>query len=380
MVAARSAPRSAARLAIPQADPRAGYRAHQAELDAAVRRVLDSGRYILGPEVAAFEDEFAAWLGVAHAVGVASGTDALVLALRALDLPAGSEVITVSHTAVATVAAIELAGLKPVLVDVHPATLTLDPARLRRALSPRTAAIVPVHLYGRPAELAPILAFARAHGLRVVEDCAQAHGAETGGRKVGCYGDLAAFSFYPTKNLAAIGDGGLVATGDAGLAERVRLLRQYGWKERYVSALAGLNSRLDELQAALLRVKLRYLDGENERRRALAARYDALLPAPRVRLPAPAAAGDRHVYHLYVIRTPRRDALQRFLSERGIGSAVHYPMPVHRQPAYAHLGLGPGSLRHTEAAARLVLSLPLYPELPAEDVVAVAGAIREWAG
>jgi dTDP-3-amino-3,4,6-trideoxy-alpha-D-glucose transaminase len=361
---------------IPQADPHANYAAHQAEIDAALARALASGRYILGPEVRAFEDEFAAWQGLRHAVGVGSGTDALVLALRALDLPPGSEVVTVAHTAVATVAAVELAGLTPVLVDIDPRTYTLDPARLAAVLTPRTRALIPVHLYGQPADLDPILAFARAHGLRVVEDCAQAHGATYHGRRVGTLGDIAAFSFYPTKNLGAIGDGGLVATSDAALAERVRLLQQYGWRERYVSDIAGMNSRLDELQAALLRVKLRYLDAENERRRTLAALYDEWLP-PGL---APAAMPDTtSVYHLYVVRTPRRDDLAAFLRARGIGTGVHYPVPVHRQPAYAHLSLGEGSLPETEAAAREILSLPLYPELSEEQVRAVAEAVRAWA-
>ncbi len=363
---------------IPQASPLANYRAHQAEIDAAVARALASGRYILGPEVQAFEAEFAAYLGLPYAAGVASGTDALQLALRALDLPAGSEVITVSHTAVATVAAIEQAGLVPVLVDVDPESFTLDPARLPAALRPRTRAIIAVHLYGQPADLEPILAFARAHGLRLIEDCAQAHGAEYRGGKAGTRGDLACFSFYPTKNLGALGDGGLVATADPGLAERVRLLQQYGWRERYVSAIPGLNSRLDEVQAAVLRVKLRYLDAENARRRAIAARYDAELPGDRLRLPRVMPYG-RHVYHLYVVRSPRRDALQAALRARGVGTAVHYPVPVHCQPAYAHLELCAGALPVTEELAAQILSLPLYPEMTDAEVTQVVDAVREAA-
>lgn len=303
-----------------------------------------------------------------------------MLALRALDLPPGSEIITVAHTAVATVAAIELAGLVPVLVDIDPRSYTLDPAHLASALTPRTRALIPVHLYGQCADLAPILDFARAHGLRVIEDCAQAHGAEYRGRKAGTYGDLACFSFYPTKNLGALGDGGLVATADSALAERVRLLQVYGWRERYVSEIPGLNSRLDELQAALLRVKLRYLDAENARRRALAARYTAGLagiPADALSLPQALDHG-RHVYHLYVVRSPRRDDLMAWLRARDIGTAIHYPVPVHLQPAYERLGHR-GSLPETERAAHEILSLPMYPELTDEEVDAVTAAIAELA-
>jgi dTDP-4-amino-4,6-dideoxygalactose transaminase len=362
---------------IPLVDLKAAYRRLQAELDAAVARVLAGGWYILGPEVAAFEAEFAAWLGVDHAVGVASGTDAVLLALRALGVGPGDEVITVAHTAVATVAAIELAGATPRLVDIDPATYTLDPARLAAAITPRTRAIVPVHLYGAPADMDAVLAVARAHGLLVVEDCAQAHGARYRGRMVGTLGDAAAFSFYPTKNLGALGDGGAVATHRPEVAEQLRLLRQYGWRERYVSDVAGHNSRLDELQATILRVRLRHLDAENETRRRLAARYDAALTGLSIARPT-ARPGDCPVYHLYVIRTAERDALAAHLREKGIGTGVHYPVPVHRQPAYAHLGYGPGSLPATEAAAAEVLSLPMYPDLAEEAVDGVAVAIRQF--
>jgi len=360
---------------IPAANPRAQVAAHRAEIDAAIARVLEAGRYILGDETRAFEREFAEYVGVAHGVGVGSGTEALHLALRACDIGPGDEVITVAHTAVATVAAIDMTGATPVLVDIDPAAYTLDPRLLDRAVTPRTKAVVPVHLYGMAADLEPILDIARRRGLRVVEDCAQAHGATYRGRRVGAWGDIAAFSFYPTKNLGALGDGGLVATHDAALAERVRRLREYGWVERYVSAVGGWNSRLDELQAAVLRVKLRYLDGDNARRRALAAIYDASLPST---MPRPAARGGEHVYHLYVIRHPHRDHLARDLRARGIDTGIHYPVPVHLQPAYRGRLGNAGWLPETERAAREILSLPMYPELAEEQVRQVAQAIRQF--
>ena len=362
---------------IPLVDLKAPYERLRVEIDAAVGRVLAGGWYILGPEVSAFEAEFAAWLGVSHTVGLASGTDAVLLALRGLGIGPGDEVISVSHTAVATVAAIELAAATPRLADIDPATYTLDPAQLAAAITPQTRAVVPVHLYGAPADMDAILAVARAHGLFVVEDCAQAHGAAYKGRTVGTMGDAAAFSFYPTKNLGALGDGGAVATNDAATAERVRLLRQYGWRERYVSDVAGTNSRLDELQAAILRVRLRHLDVENAARRRLAARYDAALAGLPVGLPAN-RPDTCPVYHLYVIRAAARDALAAHLRGRNIGTGVHYPVPIHRQPAYARLGYGPGSLPASEAAAAEVLSLPMYPDLPEAAVDMVAATIREF--
>jgi dTDP-3-amino-3,4,6-trideoxy-alpha-D-glucose transaminase len=361
-------------VAVPLLDLKRQYVSIKGEIDAAVTRVLEGGWYILGEEVAAFEREFAAYCGVAHAIGVGSGTDALRLALAACGVGPGDEVITVSHTAVATVTAIELVGARPVLVDIDPTRYTLDPALLEAAITPRTHAVVPVHLYGCPADLDPIMEVARAHDLVVVEDCAQAHGAEYRGRRVGSWGRIAAFSFYPTKNLGACGDGGLVATDDPELAEQARLLRQYGWQERYVSSLKGLNSRLDELQAAILRVKLRHLDAWNERRRVLAGLYNDRLAGCGVILPnEPENAW--HVYHLYAVRHPRRDELRAFLRQRGIGSSIHYPVPVHLQPAYHDLGRGGGSLPAAEAAAQEVLSLPLYPELDEQDLAAVADAV-----
>ncbi len=366
---------------IPQTDPRANYLAHKAEIDAAIAQVLMAGRYILGEPVAAFEREFAAYLAVGHAIGVASGTDALHLALRACGIGPGSYVFTVSHTAVATVAAIELAGATPVLVDIDPATFTMDPQRLEDALQRVTAggegarrgAVIPVHLYGHPADMVAILEIARRYDLWVIEDCAQAHGAAIAGRKTGAFGDMAAFSFYPTKNLGALGDGGAVVTNDAELAERARLLREYGWRERYVSALPGLNSRLDTLQAAILRVKLRHLDAENERRRAAARLYTELLQESDLRLPIE-RPGMRHVYHQYVVRSSRRAAFQARLHERGIGTLIHYPVPVHRQPAYAGRLPCAGDLSQTEAAAAEILSLPMFAELSDDQVRAVAAA------
>ncbi len=363
---------------IPLVDLGRQYQAIKDEIDQAVARVLDSARFILGPEVAAFEEELAAYVGARFGVGVGSGTEALHLALWALDIGPGDEVITVSHTAMATVAAIELAGARPVLVDIHPESFNLDPAKLEAAITPHTKAVIPVHLYGQAADLDPILAIARRHGLAVVEDAAQAHGAEYRGKRVGALGALGCFSFYPTKNLGAYGDGGMVVTNDAALAERLRLLRQYGWKERYQSSIQGANSRLDELQAAILRVKLRHLDGWNQARRHLASLYDRLLAGGPVVTPQEMAYG-RHVYHLYVVRSPHRQELQSYLTSTGVVTLVHYPVPVHLQEAYAHLGHGPGSLPVTEAAAGEILSLPLFPELTEREVQTVSSLIAAFA-
>ncbi len=363
---------------IPPADPRAGVMARRAEIEAAIGRVLDDGHYILGPEVDAFEREFAAWLGVAHVVGVNSGTDALVLALRACGVGPGDEVITVGHTAVATVAAIEMAGAAPVLVDIDPTTFTLDSERVEGALSPRTRALLPVHLYGHPAPMKALRDLATRHGLKLIEDCAQAHGATMDGRRAGTFGDVAAFSFYPTKNLGAIGDGGAIATADPEIAAVARRLREYGWRERYVSEVPGTNSRLDELQAAILRVKLRHLDEDNARRVALARIFDADLSEADVTLPT-TREGCGHVYHQYVIRHPGRDALRAELRAHGVGTLIHYPVPVHLQPAYRGRLRIPGPLARTEEAAATVLSLPMYPELGSERAHRVTAVVRERA-
>jgi dTDP-4-amino-4,6-dideoxygalactose transaminase len=364
---------------VPFVDLAAAYRAQQEAIDTAVARVLAGGWYILGPEARAFEAEFAAFHGTPHAVGVASGTDALLLALKALDIGPGDEVITVAHTAVATAAAIELSGARPVFVDVDPQTYTLDPALLPAALTPATRAIIPVHLYGQPAATDPILAFAEKHGLFVIEDCAQAHGAAENGRLAGSMGHLAAFSFYPTKNLGALGDGGAVLTSDPVLAERVRALRQYGWRQRYVSDEVGLNSRLDELQAAILRVKLSALQEDNDARRRAATRYNDLLAGCPITLPQERPSA-RHVYHLYVIQADERDELAKFLATQGIATAVHYPLPVHRQPAYRHYGYEPGSLPVTEQLAARVLSLPMFPQITEGQQTAVGHAVRAFYG
>jgi len=366
---------------IPQTDPRAGYLEQKADIDAAVGRVLAGGQYILGPEVDAFEREFASWLGIGHAIGVGNGTDAIELALRACGIGAGDLVFTVSHTAVATVAAIERAGAVPVLIDIDPGTFTMDPESLAQALrSPppgRTAAVLPVHLYGQPADLAPIVDLARAHRLRVIEDCAQSHGATYRDRPTGTIGHIACFSFYPTKNLGALGDGGAAVTADPALAAALREIREYGWRERYVSAAIGINSRLDPLQAAILAVKLPALAAQNARRQAIAAVYDAGLAGVLLGLPRRRAEAD-HVFHQYVVRVASgvggRDALRERLRAAGIGTGIHYPVPVHLQPAYrGRLAVSPSGLPETERAAGEILSLPIYPQLgdaAAERVVA----------
>jgi len=358
-------------------NPKANYLAHKDEINAAIARVLDSGWYILGQEVTTFQNEFAAYIGVRFAIGVGSGTEALHLALRACGIGKGDEVITVSHTAVATVAAIELCGAAPVLVDIDLNTYTIDPNQIESAITQQTKAIIPVHLYGQPADMESIMRVAHRHELRVIEDCAQSHGAVYKGRKTGAWGDIAAFSFYPTKNLGALGDAGVIVTDSAELAERARLLRQYGWRQRYISDLPGLNSRLDELQAAILRVKLRYLDEENRRRQALKKIYEETLSATSLMLPAcvPEAS---HVYHQYVARSEHRDSLRELLRERGIGTQVHYPVPIHRQPAYQGRLRCAGSMVNTEKVAKEVLSLPMYPELTSEQVRQVADAIMSW--
>jgi dTDP-4-amino-4,6-dideoxygalactose transaminase len=368
---------------IPQANPGAAYAAQKAAIDAAISGVLESGRFILGTTVAKFEQEFAAYLGAKHAVGVASGTDAIELALRALEIGAGQAVIAPSHTAVATVAAVERAGARPVLIDVDPRTYTITAAALEAVLKSRReiegyqiAAVIPVHLYGHPADMPSIVDVARRHCLRVIEDCAQSHGARIGGERTGTFGDLAAFSFYPTKNLGAFGDGGLVATNDSALQKRLLALREYGWQQRYVSASPGLNSRLDALQAAILGVKLLRLDADNDRRRAIAARYSAGLA--RLGLGLPTSAGVHHVFHQYVIRTRDRDELAAFLTSRNILTGIHYPVPVHLQSAYSERNLTFGDLPQTETLCREILSLPMFPQLADGDVDRVIAAIAEW--
>ncbi len=371
-------------LAIPPTDPRAGYLAQRTAIDAAIARVLDSGVYILGREVEVFEAAFADFVGVAHAIGVASGTDAVEIALRACGIGFGDLVFSVSHTAVATIAAIERTGAAPVLVDVEPGTYTMAPRELLRVLqSPpagRPAAVLPVHIYGQPAELSALTEIARAFGIWLIEDCAQSHGAVYRGRAVGSFGDIACFSFYPTKNLGALGDGGMVVTNDPSLAAGLREIREYGWRERHVSARSGINSRLDPIQAAILGVKLESVAAGNARRQAIAARYDAGLSGLPLALPARRALAT-HVFHQYVIRLAERDALREFLQAAGIGSGIHYPVPVHQQPAYSgRLTCGPLGLGVTERAASQILSLPIYPQLSDEAVDRVIGEIRSFFG
>jgi dTDP-4-amino-4,6-dideoxygalactose transaminase len=371
---------------VPQADPGASYRAQKREIDAAIARALDSGWYILGKECAGFEAEFAAWQGARRAVGVANGTDALALILRGLGIGPGAAVATVSHTAVATVAAIEMVGAVPVLIDIDPATYTMDPRELAAVLSspppglPPIRAVIPVHIYGQPASVEEIIRVADAHGAAVIEDCSQSHGALIGQRKCGTLGAAAAFSLYPTKNLGALGDGGVLSTDDEALAERIAALRQYGWRERYISDMAGVNSRLDEVQAAALRVKLTALDAANARRQAIAAAYDAALAGGPLAAPV-RRAGTSHVFHQYVLRCRDRAAIQAFLRARGIATNIHYPVPVHAQPAYrGRVALGPAHCAETERAAGEVLSLPMFPELTDAQVEAVCAALRALPG
>ena len=339
------------------------------EILEAVERVLTSGRLILGPEVAEFEREFSGALGGGHSVGVSSGTDALVVALLALGVGPGDEVVTVANTAVPTVSAIRSVGARPVFCDVEPESGLLDPAQLQVVLSERTRAVIPVHLFGNVADVAGVREALGGRRLPIVEDCAQAFGASRGGRPAGSLGDAAAFSFYPTKNLAACGDGGMCHTRDAALAERMRRIRQYGLDDERQALIEGVNARLDELQAAILRVKLRHLDAHQSRRRALAARYDKALGPRAWRVARAPDVG--HAYHLYAVRVPEREKLRGALAAQGIETAVHYPTPIHRMPAYRLLA-GRRALPHTERWAREVLSLPLYPELPdaAADEVA----------
>ncbi|MBM3834485.1 MAG: DegT/DnrJ/EryC1/StrS family aminotransferase [Verrucomicrobia bacterium] len=362
---------------IPVANPKAQFEAYRDEIETAMRNVLESGWYILGNEVEAFENEFASFLGAEQCVGVANGTDALALALRAVGVQPGDEVITVSHSAVATVAAIEQIGAIPILVDIHAETRCIDPALIEALVGGKTKAILPVHIYGQPAPMHEIMAFARKHGLRVVEDCAQAHGAEIGGQKVGTFGDAAAFSFYPTKNLGALGDGGAVVANCSETAENVRLLRQYGWKERYISVERGVNSRLDELQAAILRIKLRHLAEGNVRRRTIAAAYKKALGGGEIRLPSD-VPGTTHAMHLFVIESDARDSMRSFLHGLGIGTALHYPQAIHQQPAYRGRLRGADKLVATDLLYRRILSIPLYPELNSQQLERVCQALRSW--
>jgi len=363
---------------IPIANPGARFRKHRQLIESAFGRVLDSGRYILSEEVNRFETIFAAYVGSSYGIGVGNGTDALHLALRGLGIGSGDEVITVSHTAVATCAAIEHSGAILQFADIDLHSYTIDPTSIAEAITKRTRAIVPVHLYGHPADMKAILDIANEHGLRVIEDCAQAHGATVEGKSVGSFGVAAIFSFYPTKNLGGLGDGGMIVCNDEALAQRIRVLRQYGWKTRYISDSPGYNSRLDELHAAVLADMLPFLDEENRMRQAIAEQYSTGLSGCDLTLPVVDNACE-HVYHQFVIRTHRRDDLRQALRARGIGSGIHYPLPVHLQPAYQSR-YPEVSLPNSESAADEILSLPVYPELTDEDITRVIKATRSYFG
>ena len=341
------------------------------EIDEAIARVLDDCQFVLGSEVAAFEKEFATYCGAAECIALNSGTSALHLALLAAGVGPGDEVITVAFTFVASVAAVLYAGARPVVVDIDPRSLTIDPAAIEAVITPRTKAILPVHLYGQPAEMDPIMEVARRHGLFVIEDAAQAHGAKYKGRPVGSIGDIACFSFYPTKNLGTYGEGGAVTTSSVEYARMIRMLRDWGQEQKYHHLLRGFNYRMEGLQGAILRVKLRHLDQWTELRRAAASKYNQLLADCGVELPREMPWA-RHVYHLYTLRTKDRDALQAALQTEGIQTAVHYPLPVHLQPAYADLGYSGGAFPQSEKAAEEVLSLPLYPEITDTQIQKVA--------
>jgi dTDP-4-amino-4,6-dideoxygalactose transaminase len=365
-----------ANIKVPYLDLKAQYQSIKPEIDAAIARVLDSCQFVLGSEVAGFEQEFATYCGTTECIALNSGTSALHLALLAAGVGPGDEVITVPFTFVASVAAVCYTGARPVLVDIDPRSFTMDPAAVEAAITPRTKAILPVHLYGQPADMDPIMEIARRHGLVVIEDAAQAHGAKYKGRPVGSIGDMACFSFYPGKNLGAYGEGGAVTTNNAEHARTVRMLRDWGQDRKYHHVLRGYNYRMEGFQGAILRVKLRYLEQWTEARRAVVAQYNQHLADTGVERPTEMPWA-RHVYHVYTLRADDRDSLQTALQAEGIQTGIHYPVPVHLQPAYADLGYGRGAFPRSEAAAAQVLSLPLYPELSSAAVAEVAGVVKK---
>jgi len=365
-----------ANVKVPYLDLKAQYQSIKPEIDAAIARVLDSCQFVLGSEVARFEQEFAAYCGATECIALNSGTSALHLALLAAGVGPGDEVITVPFTFVASVAAVCYTGARPVLVDIDPRSFTMDPAAIEAAITPRTKAILPVHLYGQPADMDPIMEVARRHGLIVIEDAAQAHGAKYRGRPAGSIGDMACFSFYPGKNLGAYGEGGAVTTSNAEHARTVRMLRDWGQDRKYHHVLRGYNYRMEGFQGAILRVKLRYLEQWTEARRAVVAQYNQHLADAGVERPTEMRWA-HHVYHVYTLRANERDALQSALQSAGIQTGIHYPVPVHLQPAYADLGYGRGAFPHSETAAGQVLSLPLYPELSSAAVTEVAGVVKK---
>ena len=363
---------------IPVLELKTQYATIQKEVEEAVCRVLSRTQYVLGPEVSAFEQEFAAYHGAHYALGVASGTDALILALRACDIGPGDEVICPPFTFMATAGAVSLAGARPVFCDIDPETFTLDARLLESCITPRTRAIQVVHLYGHPADMTAVMAIARKHHLRVIEDCAQATGAEYQGKKVGILGDAGCFSFYPSKNLGGVGDGGMLISNDEGIQERVRRLRDHGSARKYVHVELGTNSRLDEIQAAVLRIKLRHLDAWNEQRRQVAARYrQGLSGQSHIKIPVE-QPGCRHVYHQYTVKSDHRDALLNYLSDQQIGAIIYYPRALHLQQVYEPLGYKLGDFPHTEAVQEQVLSLPMYPELAMEQVDRVVESLLRF--
>jgi len=373
---------------IPQTSPVASYLAYKDQIDAAVRSVLEGGWYILGQQVKAFEQEFASFIGSNFGIGVASGTDALEIALRALDIGVGDLVFTVSHTAVATVAAIERCGATPVLVDIEESTFTMNPDLLEQtiklidtgklSIKGTFKAIIPVHLYGHPADMAAIVDVAKRYNLLIIEDCAQAHGAKINSQKVGSFGQIGAFSFYPTKNLGAVGDGGMVITNFQKLQQKLLALRQYGWEKRYVSSTKGINSRLDELQAAILREKLKHLEADNERRRKIAKIYNQAVEETEIIAPKEIKNAE-HVYHQYVIRTKKRDDLIQHLKKDSIATAIHYPQPVHLQPAYKNkIPIVEAGLVVTEKISQEILSMPMYSQMTDEQVGRVVESLLSW--
>ncbi len=364
---------------IPLVDLTAQYHSIKEEIDAAIQATLESGQFVLGPAVSTFEQSLASYLGMDHAIGVASGTDALVLALRALDVGAGDEVIVPAYTFFATAGTVMSVGAKPVFVDIDPVTYEIDVAQIKDRITPRTKAIIPVHLYGHPADMDPILELARSHNLKVIEDNAQALGATYRGKKTGSFSDIGCLSFFPTKNLGAFGDAGMVVTNDPALAERMRMLRTHGWKKKYYSEEVGYNSRLDTLQAAILQAKLQHLDEWNERRGAIARRYTEHLAPMSVIVPVECEWG-RHIYHLYIIRSSRRDELRAFLKQKGIASEVYYPLPPHLSTPCRKLGYQEGDYPHAERASRETLALPLYPELTTAQQDEVLAALGEFVG
>jgi dTDP-4-amino-4,6-dideoxygalactose transaminase len=363
-----------ANIKVPSLDLKIQYQGIKPEIDAAIARVLDSCQFVLGSEVAGFEREFAAYCGAGECIALNSGTSALHLALLAAGVGPGDEVVTVPFTFVASVAAVLYTGARPVLVDIDPRSFTMDPAAIEAAITPRTKAILPVHLYGQPADMDPITEVARRHGLVVIEDAAQAHGAKYKGRPVGSIGDIACFSFYPGKNLGAYGEGGAVTTSNSEYAGTIRMLRDWGQDRKYHHVLRGFNYRMEAFQGAILRVKLRHLERWNEARRAIVGKYNQLLAGSSVERPTEMPWA-RHVYHLYTLRTNHRDTLQRALQQKGIPTGIHYPVPVHLQPAYANLGYGRLSLPQSEKAANEVLSLPLYPEMTDDQIQTVSQAL-----